>query len=627
MKTVSNPIGIRNTLYMNGNTSDIVNSILYADSKDKSDVSVLAAKLKGNTDLESCQNIWNYIKKNIVYRTDPPGNQFIKSPSKLYFDKVGDCKSFSIFYASLLKALNIQYKYRFSSYSNDSKEFTHVYVIAKNSIICDAVMNTFNQEQNYKFKKDFKMTKISFMAGVGAQNQNNNNIIREAPVPIVDFDEIKDLATLIVLSEKKANIMPSGRQVKIEISNEDVIKLISDSYAKLTVQEIAIGDILSWLKKAAQDVNAWCKENLGASLWISGGILVSGVLTGGFGYSFLLLGSNYINHVFRPLCSSIGPGHNGGIILTGDANAIFLLQSQSLTDEQIIIKKQLLNNLGNVLLASTILTVAIKIQAESTIKKNITPLKLLKSNDSQSFNDSRISGAINYSKFDAKIFDLLAQSTGFLSFKWIAFKFQGGVRRVCEMLHQYHIPSISASTDLGRIIQAPGAKTTSGGNITRDFFSYKLHEIIDVLITVGSYPANKQAAAMRIMEYEFGRYCNPGEPYPTGLVPMPTKAYTDLTTGVVVPEQTLLQKADDMLIKGATAQSIYNVLVKGGMSSNSAIAWLISKGKSVVDIIRQGNGTGIGTGTGPGPGTDTPAGSSNLLTYAGLGVLAIKLFS
>ncbi|MFZ4402091.1 MAG: transglutaminase domain-containing protein, partial [Bacteroidales bacterium] len=167
MQTVSNPIGIRNTLYMNGNTSDIVNSILYADAKDKSDVSVLAAKLKGNTDLESCQNIWNYIKKNIVYRTDPPGNQFIKSPSKLYFDKIGDCKSFSIFYASLLKALNIQYKYRFASYSNDSKEFTHVYVIAKNSIICDAVMSSFNKEQNYKFKKDFEMTKISYMSGIG----------------------------------------------------------------------------------------------------------------------------------------------------------------------------------------------------------------------------------------------------------------------------------------------------------------------------------------------------------------------------------------------------------------------------------------------------------------------------
>ncbi|MFZ4741665.1 MAG: hypothetical protein ACOYLE_10930, partial [Bacteroidales bacterium] len=460
-----------------------------------------------------------------------------------------------------------------------------------------------------KFKKDFEMTKISYMSGIGKQQNFDTNSKREAPVPVADFNKVIDLASLIVMSDKKANIMPSGRQVKFEISKEDVIKLISDSYGRLSTEEIAIGSIGSWFKKALSDVNLWCKDNLGCSLWITIGILGTGVT--GLG----ILGGSWIAHNLKPLITSISPSNNGGIILTGDANAMILLQSQSLTDEQIINKKQLINNLGNLLLANTVLSVAVKIQSDSTIKKNATTLSIFKSIDSN-FNDSRISGAIDYSKFDAKIFDLLAQSTGFMSAGWIAFKLQGGVSRVCEMLHQYHIPSISASTDLGRIIQAPGANTTSGGNITRDFFSYKLHEIIDVLISVGSYPENTQAAAMRIMEYEFGRYCNPGQPYPKGLVPMPTQAAKDLAViPVVIPEQTLLQKADDMLTKGATAQSIYNVLVSGGMSSNSAIAWLISKGQSVVDILKQGDGT------------DTPAEKSNLLTYAGLGVLAIKLFS
>lgn len=163
---VSSPIGIRQVLHKSGNTKDIINAILYADAKDKSDVKKLALSLRGENNLQTCRNIWNYITKNIKYKVDPIGQQFIKSPAKLFYDKTGDCKSFSLFYASILKALKIPYKYRFASYTNSKTEFTHVYVIADNTIICDAVMDQFNKEKNYSHKKDYNMTQISYMAGI-----------------------------------------------------------------------------------------------------------------------------------------------------------------------------------------------------------------------------------------------------------------------------------------------------------------------------------------------------------------------------------------------------------------------------------------------------------------------------
>ena len=150
-----------------GDTDDIIKVILDTDKISKNDTEQFAKYLAGLTLFETCSNVWHFIKQNISYKVDPLGYQYVKTPSRLWKDKVGDCKSFSIMTASILKNLKIPFSYRFVSYSSGST-FTHVYVVVPyrgTYIIIDCVMPQYNKEKDYKSKKDIKMTKIYQMSG------------------------------------------------------------------------------------------------------------------------------------------------------------------------------------------------------------------------------------------------------------------------------------------------------------------------------------------------------------------------------------------------------------------------------------------------------------------------------
>ncbi|MEI6694560.1 MAG: transglutaminase domain-containing protein [Bacteroidota bacterium] len=616
---ISAPIGIKQTLNLNGNTSDIVNAILYADAKDKSNVLELAQSLKGLNDLKTCKNIWEFIKKNITYKIDPSGQQFIKSPAKLWKDKTGDCKSFSIFYASILKALKIPYKYRFASYSSDQKEFTHVYVIANNSIVCDAVMNEFNTEKQFNFKKDYDMTKISYMAGVGATPAKSNKI----ETAIVNFDEFQDLAILALASSEKSNIRISGRQLRIELTKTEVERLLKDANDRF-LNSAEIASLFGWFKKALNKVNVWVKDNIGISLWDIGSIY-----TGGVGAWVI---QNQLGQL-KPMINATIPTGSGGMILTGDANAIALLNGTNLSDEEKTQKDILLKNIGNALFAQSLLNAAEYIQANATAA---TP-KLNLFTDNLKTDDSGITtaasndfvGAVAVTKdFNNAIFDNLAQGFGALSYEWVVFKIGGGVGAVQTLLANWHVQYINSLTDLG--LRTVG--NNSYGVNDRDFFSYKFHEIINVLEVKG-YKANKTNAAMRIMNYEFGTNMQAGQNYPIGFVKMPTPASKDLslsntkTTNTTTQNTSILTQADALINKGETTLAIYNILIGGGMSSNSALAYLVSKGRSVVNILQTTQQGGTGKGNGGVILPPAAADNSKLLTYGGVALLAFKILS
>lgn len=154
--------------FKNGNTGDIINVIVEADSKAAPFTQKFAPTLKGKTLFETCRNLHRFVKTQIRYKIDPPGEQWIKSPGRLWKDKIGDCKSFSLFIGSCLKNLGIPYGYRFTSYDVTSSTPTHVYVYVpqKNGeIILDAVwQGPFNTQKPYAHKTDKLMpTKISYL--------------------------------------------------------------------------------------------------------------------------------------------------------------------------------------------------------------------------------------------------------------------------------------------------------------------------------------------------------------------------------------------------------------------------------------------------------------------------------
>jgi hypothetical protein len=139
------------TVKKSGNNGDIINALHgympYAIGQSKKRSSLF----KGKNDKETCKNIWNFLKDNIRYVEDSIYFQDIKLPNRLIKERKGDCKSYSMFTASILECLGIPYKFAYTSYT-DSKVPQHVYVQTDSGIIIDAVWNKFDDEKVYTYK-------------------------------------------------------------------------------------------------------------------------------------------------------------------------------------------------------------------------------------------------------------------------------------------------------------------------------------------------------------------------------------------------------------------------------------------------------------------------------------------
>lgn len=156
-KQVEPSPGRKEVLFQNVVTDDIIEVILYADSKLGEQTKKAAHLLRGKNSLETCRNIWDFVRSEVKYKKDRPGDEIIKSPSRTLQDGFGDCKSFSLLEASFLKNLGISYRYRFTGYPGD-KWVSHVYVVAEvegKEIILDGTYNRFNSEVPFKFGYDY----------------------------------------------------------------------------------------------------------------------------------------------------------------------------------------------------------------------------------------------------------------------------------------------------------------------------------------------------------------------------------------------------------------------------------------------------------------------------------------
>ena len=154
-------------------TSDIVDLLLSKDKTFNDQVTDLSDQLKGLPARQQAYNIWAYVRRHAKYRPDRSDNQKLKSPARLMAEGEGDCKSFSLFEASVLRNLGIPYKYRFVSFDKRDSTPTHVYIVAtpkgERPIIMDAVLDRFDKEKPYTFKKDKPMA-VRMLTGINDFN-------------------------------------------------------------------------------------------------------------------------------------------------------------------------------------------------------------------------------------------------------------------------------------------------------------------------------------------------------------------------------------------------------------------------------------------------------------------------
>jgi hypothetical protein len=160
------PDGVHEVKHRDGDTWDIVKVIFDADTKLGKYMCEFANQFESS--YAGLYDLWSWVHKNIKYVPDKPGHEKVKDPRVTWSDGNGDCKSFSLFIASVLRCLGIRYKYRFASYDG-AKDPTHVYVIAsidKKEIILDAVHDKFDDEAGYSKKWDKMQTRISYLHGL-----------------------------------------------------------------------------------------------------------------------------------------------------------------------------------------------------------------------------------------------------------------------------------------------------------------------------------------------------------------------------------------------------------------------------------------------------------------------------
>ena len=124
----------------------------------------IAPQFKGATDSDTCRKIFDFLKTKVKYDKDG-FTQKIKYPSALLREGRGDCKSYSLFTAAILKNLNIPFRWTYASYTPGVNTPGHVYITTESGCICDVVWGKFNSEKK-PYNKFYKSMNISYISGI-----------------------------------------------------------------------------------------------------------------------------------------------------------------------------------------------------------------------------------------------------------------------------------------------------------------------------------------------------------------------------------------------------------------------------------------------------------------------------
>ena len=138
---------------------NIATQIKRAIIESKEQSNSIAKKFVGQNDIDTCRNIYNWIRYNVRYQKEESSLQTSKTLARILHDKNkgNDCKHYTIICCSLLRSLNIPCKMRLISQNFYSVEPTHIYCIAKvnkKDIILDPCLSQFNVEAKYNYKYD-----------------------------------------------------------------------------------------------------------------------------------------------------------------------------------------------------------------------------------------------------------------------------------------------------------------------------------------------------------------------------------------------------------------------------------------------------------------------------------------
>jgi hypothetical protein len=171
-------------LVLEQSTGDIIQAIINTHPKYSHDYEKIAKYFKGRTDRETCQNVWNFLKKNIKYVIESENKQIVRSPAAILFQGVSDCKCYSLFAGGILDALKIPFCYRFTSYKVENKDPGHVFIVAypgtEQEIWIDPVLSRFDYKKQFVYKIDKKPKSMAIyqISGIGRTRRQKRRAAR-----------------------------------------------------------------------------------------------------------------------------------------------------------------------------------------------------------------------------------------------------------------------------------------------------------------------------------------------------------------------------------------------------------------------------------------------------------------
>lgn len=237
---IHSPKGKQVLLKKGGSTADIMEAVLDAIPGVKSQTSGFARQF--TPDRAGMQKLWYWVRQNIQYKEDPFGVQWVREPARLFHDKVGDCKSFTVFIVSVLENMGLQYRVRFSNTETPGgKIVNHVYPIAVmpdgTDIIVDAVYSRFNAEKRFFYAKDYTMSDIYRLSGIGAVQ------VAEAEAYLQELEAATADISDDVLSDDITN-MSAGQFAKYQAAQKfDAQADVAQTAAERAKYEAAAGAI------------------------------------------------------------------------------------------------------------------------------------------------------------------------------------------------------------------------------------------------------------------------------------------------------------------------------------------------------------------------------------------------
>jgi hypothetical protein len=210
----------------------------------------IAQRLKGNTLVQTCKNIWHFVYNHIAYSKDKDGVEQIRAPARSWHDrkKGVDCDCYTVFISSILTNLGIPHILRIAKYKKPY--FQHIYPIVPKSdgsyITIDCVTDYFNYEEPYKEIQDTKMD-LEYLSGTDEQDgfgQHDEDLgklklkLKKLKLPKIKLGKILknglhainriNPATLLlrtgVLASMKLNIFKVAQRLKYSYLTEEQAK-------------------------------------------------------------------------------------------------------------------------------------------------------------------------------------------------------------------------------------------------------------------------------------------------------------------------------------------------------------------------------------------------------------------